>query len=140
MAQAWRAARSDRLRSGPQSRPLGKSFRSAALFPGWKCSCVRSPALMQGYFGEPGATAAVLTGGWLDTGDLGFVNAGELFITGRAKDLVIMRGANHPPQEFEECLAGIEGLRPGCAVALGFVPPGSGSEAGGQELLILAER
>jgi acyl-CoA synthetase (AMP-forming)/AMP-acid ligase II len=101
---------------------------------------VKSPALMQGYFGEPEATAAVLNQGWLDTGDLGFVNGSELFIAGRAKDLVIIRGANHPPQEFEECLAGIEGLRPGCAVALGFVPPGSASENGGEELLILAER
>jgi acyl-CoA synthetase (AMP-forming)/AMP-acid ligase II len=104
---------------------------------------VKSPALMQGYFGDREATAEVLKEGWLDTGDLGFANAGELFIAGRAKDLVIVRGANHPPQEFEECLAGIEGLRPGCAVALGFLPaeppagvPGSFSE----ELLILAER
>jgi acyl-CoA synthetase (AMP-forming)/AMP-acid ligase II len=101
---------------------------------------VKSPALMQGYFGEPEATAAVLNEGWLDTGDLGFVNAGELFIAGRAKDLVIIRGANHPPQEFEDCLTGIEGLRPGCAVALGFIPPESASENEGEELLILAER
>jgi fatty-acyl-CoA synthase len=111
---------------------------------------VKSPALMQGYFGEAEATAAVLREGWLDTGDLGFANAGELFIAGRAKDLVIIRGANHPPQEFEECLTGIEGLRPGCAVALGFVPGGVSMGAssvtamapasGGEELLILAER
>jgi acyl-CoA synthetase (AMP-forming)/AMP-acid ligase II len=96
---------------------------------------VKSPATMQGYFGQEVATAEVLAGGWLDTGDLGFFNAGELFIAGRAKDLVIIRGANHPPQEFEECLAGIKGLRPGCAVALGFVPAGTQ----GEELLVLAE-
>ncbi len=100
---------------------------------------VKSPALMQGYFGEPGATAAVVRDGWLDTGDLGFVDAGELFISGRAKDLVIIRGANHPPQEFEDCLVGLEGLRPGCAVALGFVPGGAPGDGGGEELLILAE-
>jgi len=101
---------------------------------------VKSPALMQGYFGEPDATAAAVREGWLDTGDLGFVDAGELFIAGRAKDLVIIRGANHPPQEFEDCLAGLEGLRPGCAVALGFVPLGADSgDPGGEELLILAE-
>jgi fatty-acyl-CoA synthase len=99
---------------------------------------VKSPATMQGYYGEKAATEAVLRDGWLDTGDLGFVNAGELFIAGRAKDLVIIRGANHPPQQFEECLVGLEGLRPGCAVALGFVPRGSVTE--GEELLILAER
>jgi fatty-acyl-CoA synthase len=100
---------------------------------------VKSPALMQGYFGEPEATAAAVREGWLDTGDLGFVDGGELFIAGRAKDLVIIRGANHPPQEFEDCLVGLEKLRPGCAVALGFVPAGSIGDGGGEELLILAE-
>ncbi len=97
---------------------------------------VKSPSLMQGYFADPPATAAVLAGGWLDTGDLGFVDAGELFIAGRAKDLVIIRGANYPPQEFEERLAGLEVVRPGWVVAAGFTPEGSESE----ELLILAER
>jgi acyl-CoA synthetase (AMP-forming)/AMP-acid ligase II len=97
---------------------------------------VRGPSVMRGYFGHPEATAAALQGGWLDTGDLGFWAEGELFISGRAKDLVIIRGGNHPPQEFESCLEGIAGLRPGCAVALGFRPDG----AAGEELLILAER
>src|SRR5262249_11686308 len=76
-----------------------------------------------------------IASGWLDTGDLGFVKGGELYISGRAKDVVIVRGANHSAQEFEECLDGIDGLRAGCAVALGFVPPGGE----GEELLILAE-
>jgi fatty-acyl-CoA synthase len=57
-------------------------------------------------------------------------------VCGRAKEVVIIRGANHAPQEFEECLERVEGVRTGCAVALGFVPEPSGSE----ELLILAER
>lgn len=96
---------------------------------------IHAPFMMQGYFGQPHATAAVLRDGWLDTGDVGLVDGGELFITGRVKDVVIIRGANHAPQTFEECLAGIEGLRSGCAVALGFVPPGQESEA----LLVLAE-
>jgi acyl-CoA synthetase (AMP-forming)/AMP-acid ligase II len=47
-----------------------------------------------------------------------------------------VRGANHAPDEFETALAGVPGLRPGCAVALGWVPPG----ADGEELLLLAER
>ena len=91
---------------------------------------------MQGSLGDEAATARALRNGWLDTGDLGFHAGGELFVHGRARDLVIVRGANHAPEEFESALAGIEGLRPGCAVALGFVPP----EGDGEELLVLAER
>jgi acyl-CoA synthetase (AMP-forming)/AMP-acid ligase II len=97
---------------------------------------VRGPSLMQGYLGDPAATAGALRGGWLDTGDLGFHAGGELFVHGRAKDIVIVRGANHAPEEFEACLGAIEGLRPGCAVALGFVPEGGD----GEQLLVLAER
>jgi fatty-acyl-CoA synthase len=96
---------------------------------------VRGPSVMQGYFGDETATARAVNGGWLDTGDLGVSRQGELYVVGRVKDLVIVRGGNHPPQEFEECLDGLAGLRPGCLVALGFQPPG----ADGEELLVLAE-
>jgi acyl-CoA synthetase (AMP-forming)/AMP-acid ligase II len=102
---------------------------------------VRSPSVMQRYFGNERATRAALVDGWLDTGDLGFIAEEELFICGRAKDVVIIRGANHTPQEFEECLEAIEGVRRGCVVALGFVPNDDESGGGGEEqLLILAER
>jgi acyl-CoA synthetase (AMP-forming)/AMP-acid ligase II len=97
---------------------------------------VRGPSVMGGYFGATEATARALQNGWLDTGDLGFHHEGELYLTGRAKDLVIIRGANHAPQEFEDCLYDVAGVRTGCAVALGFFPPGQDEEA----LLILAER
>ncbi|ABC80165.1 AMP-binding protein [Anaeromyxobacter dehalogenans] len=97
---------------------------------------VRGPALMREYLGDPGATARALRGGWLDTGDLGFVVGGALYLHGRARDLVIVRGANHAPEEFEAPLAALPGLRPGCAVALGFEPAGGAGEA----LLVLAER
>jgi acyl-CoA synthetase (AMP-forming)/AMP-acid ligase II len=96
---------------------------------------VRGPSLLREVLGDPGATERALVAGWLDTGDLGFVRAGELHLHGRARDLVIVRGANHAPEEFEGALAGVEGLRPGCAVALGYEPPGGGGEA----LLVLAE-
>jgi acyl-CoA synthetase (AMP-forming)/AMP-acid ligase II len=97
---------------------------------------VRGPSVMTGYHDDPEATARTLRDGWLDTGDLGFVVDGELYISGRAKDLVIVRGANHTSEEFEECLEGIAGARPGYAVAVGYMPPG----AEGEELVILAER
>jgi fatty-acyl-CoA synthase len=97
---------------------------------------VRGPSLMQGYLGDEAGTSRALRDGWLDTGDLGFHAGGELFVHGRARDLVIVRGQNHAPDEFEACLAGIDGLRPGCAVALGFLPEGGD----GEELLLLAER
>ncbi|HTP51170.1 MAG TPA: fatty acyl-AMP ligase [Anaeromyxobacteraceae bacterium] len=97
---------------------------------------VRGPSVMQGYLGDDAGTARVLAGGWLDTGDLGFHAGGELFVHGRAKDVVIVHGANHAPDEFESCLVHLPGVRPGCAVALGFVPPGGD----GEELLLLVER
>jgi fatty-acyl-CoA synthase len=97
---------------------------------------VKTVSPMQGYFNNPEATAQAIFGEWIDTGDLGFIHEGELFICGRVKDLVIIRGANHPPEHFEECLHKVKGVRPGWAVAAGFIPPGKESE----ELLILAER
>jgi acyl-CoA synthetase (AMP-forming)/AMP-acid ligase II len=95
----------------------------------------RGPSVMDEYLDQPEATRAVLDGGWLDTGDLGFVQDGELVVCGRAKDVVVLRGANHAPQEFEDALDGVKGVRVGCAVALGFVPP----NGDGEELLLLVE-
>jgi acyl-CoA synthetase (AMP-forming)/AMP-acid ligase II len=97
---------------------------------------VKGPSLMRGYLGDRAATDRALVEGWLDTGDLGFVSGGLLHVHGRARDLVIVRGANHAPEEFEAALAGLPGLRTGCAVAVGFTPPGGG----GEELLLLVER
>ena len=113
--------------AGPDGGTLGDAEIGRVL--------VKGPSVMSGYFGRPEATAQAIQGGWLDTGDQGFVEGGELFLCGRAKDLVILRGKNHAPQEFEEALDGVAGLRSGCAVAIGAVPPG----ADGEELYILAE-
>jgi acyl-CoA synthetase (AMP-forming)/AMP-acid ligase II len=95
----------------------------------------RGPSVMREYFGQREATARVLRGGWLDTGDLGFVDQGQLYVCGRAKDVVIVRGANHDPQEFEECLDGIPGVRAGCAVAVGHLAPDTQEEV----LVVIAE-
>jgi fatty-acyl-CoA synthase len=62
----------------------------------------RGPSLMQGYFGAPEETARVMSAdGWLDTGDLGFFANGEIVISGRAKDLIIVNGRNLWPQDLE---------------------------------------
>jgi fatty-acyl-CoA synthase len=63
---------------------------------------VRGPSLMSGYFGAPEETARVMPGnGWLDTGDLGYLTGGQIVITGRAKDLIIVNGRNLWPQDLE---------------------------------------
>ena len=97
---------------------------------------VRGPSVMAGYFGNPAATASAMQDGWLDTGDLGFVHEGELVVSGRAKDVIILRGKNHAPQEFEEALDGLAGVRAGCAAAVGFTPEGGD----GEELALLVEQ
>jgi acyl-CoA synthetase (AMP-forming)/AMP-acid ligase II len=90
---------------------------------------VRGPNVMAEYFGRADLTDQVIHSGWLDTGDLGFELEGELFVCGRHKDVVIVRGANHSPQDFEAALDGLPGVRAGCAVAVGFVPEGADDEA-----------
>jgi fatty-acyl-CoA synthase len=63
---------------------------------------VAGPSIMPGYFGEPEATQEVLSDdGWLDTGDLGYTLEGEVVVTGRAKDLIIVNGRNIWPQDIE---------------------------------------
>ena len=96
---------------------------------------MRGPSVMEGYLGRPEATARVLREGWLDTGDLGFLHHGELFLTGRAKDLVILRGRNYSPAEIEHAVEGIAGVRSGCCVAASWLSEGAPGEA----LLIFVE-
>ncbi len=96
---------------------------------------VRGPMLMSGYFGQAEATAEVMRDGWLDTGDLGFLAEGRLYIAGRAKDVIIIRGANRLHDEFEDCLVGLSGLRPGRSIAVGYLP----ADDAGESLLLLVE-
>ncbi len=92
---------------------------------------------MQGYFENAEATAAVVRdGGWIDTGDLGFVDDdGDLFVTGRAKDVIIAGGRNIYPQEVEEAVADVPGIRRGCVAAFGVQDPRTGTE----RLVVVAE-
>lgn len=79
---------------------------------------VRGPSLMTGYDNRPEDNAKVFdASGWLDTGDLGYFSAGELVITGRYKDIIIVNGRNIWPQDLEYTVEATEGLRHGDAAA-----------------------
>lgn len=95
----------------------------------------RGPSVMQGYFGRAEATAEVLQNGWLKTGDLGYLADGELFVTGRVKDIIIQGGRNLYPQELEHIAGDVEGVRRGCVAAFGV----SGSRVAGERLVLVAE-
>jgi acyl-CoA synthetase (AMP-forming)/AMP-acid ligase II len=96
---------------------------------------IQGPSLMDGYLGDPEATACALRDGWLDTGDLGFLQVGELYLTGRAKDAIILRGRNYAPEEIERAVEGVPGVRAGCAVAASWLP----EDAPGEVLALFVE-
>ena len=93
------------------------------------------PSSMQGYYHNPQATQAVYHDGWWDTGDLAYLVDGELFITGRRKDLIIKAGRNLYPVEIEELVGGISGVRQGCVIAFGV----NNIERGTEQLMVVAE-
>ena len=78
---------------------------------------VSGRSVMRGYFGEVEESARALADGWLDTGDLGYWCEGELVITGRAKDLIIVNGRNIWPQDIEWAVEALSGVRRGDACA-----------------------
>jgi fatty-acyl-CoA synthase len=82
---------------------------------------VRGPSLASGYLGT--ATRSPFVDGWLRTGDLGYLADGELFVTGRAKDMVIAMGQNYYPEDFEWAAGRVPGVRVGRCVA--FAAPGT---------------
>ena len=95
----------------------------------------RGPSVMQGYFGRAEATAEVLQDDWLKTGDLGYLADGELFVTGRVKDIIIQGGRNLYPQELEHIAGDVQGVRRGCVAAFGV----SGRRMAGERLVLVAE-
>ena len=95
----------------------------------------QGPSLMDGYLGDPEATARALRGGWLDTGDLGFLHEGELYLTGRAKEVIILRGRNYAPDEIELAVEEVPGVRAGCTVAASWLP----EDAPGESLVLFVE-
>lgn len=78
---------------------------------------VKGPSVMQGYFNRSQETNAVLRDGWLHTGDLGYLAAGQLYVTGRAKEVIIRNGKNYYPQDIEACIETVRGVMKGGAAA-----------------------
>jgi fatty-acyl-CoA synthase len=99
----------------------------------------RGPSTTQGYYRNEAATAALLpegaAAGWVNSGDRAYRAGGEIYITGRVKDIIIHAGHNLYPHEIEDAVARVPGVRKGCVVAFGAADPIAGTE----RLVIVAE-
>ena len=85
----------------------------------------RGSSVMTGYFRDEEATKACLgADGWLDTGDMGYLSGGYLYIVGRAKDMIIINGKNHWPQDIEWAVEQIPGFKAGDIAAFSITTPG----------------
>ena len=84
----------------------------------------QGPSVMSGYFRDPEATAACMADGWLDTGDMGYMSAGYIYIVGRAKDMIIVNGRNHWPQDIEWAVEQLPGFKAGDIAAFSITTPG----------------
>jgi 1-acyl-sn-glycerol-3-phosphate acyltransferase len=101
-------------------RPVGERVEGRIHF--------RGPSVTSGYFGNAEATRAAFHDGWMDSGDLGYKADGELFITGREKDLIIQGGRNLCAEELETITSRVPGIRPGSVAAFGAPDPSTGTE------------
>jgi 1-acyl-sn-glycerol-3-phosphate acyltransferase len=96
---------------------------------------VTGPSATAGYYHNAGATSHLLHGEWRDTGDRGYRADGELYVTGRVKDIIIRRGRHIYPEEIENVVGELDGVRKGCVVAFGTKEPATATE----KLVVLAE-
>jgi 1-acyl-sn-glycerol-3-phosphate acyltransferase len=95
----------------------------------------RGPSATRGYYRNDEKTRALYDGEWLDTGDVGYVAEGDVFITSRAKDLIIRGGQHVHPYEIEIAVGEIPGVRRGCVAVFGVPDAASGTE----RVVVLAE-
>jgi acyl-CoA synthetase (AMP-forming)/AMP-acid ligase II len=103
---------------------------------------IAGPSVARGYWNKPAETSQTFQafladsnkGPFLRTGDFGFVHEGELFVTGRCKDVIIIDGSNHYPQDIEKTVEDCyPAIRPTCCAAFGI------NVAGGEQLVVVAE-
>jgi 1-acyl-sn-glycerol-3-phosphate acyltransferase len=95
----------------------------------------RGPSATSGYYRNPEATKGLFNGEWLNSGDRAYFAGPDLFITGRVKDIIILAGRNIYPQELEEAIGEVEGIRRGRVVAFGCKSERTATE----RLIIVAE-
>jgi fatty-acyl-CoA synthase len=95
---------------------------------------VRGESLADGYFGDPEHSAQTWHDGWLHTGDTGLLSGDQLYVTGRIKDLIIVNGRNHQPQDIEWVASQVPGVRIGNVVAL----PAPGDDTEGVRVVLEA--
>lgn len=96
---------------------------------------LRSNCMLTGYYKRPDLTEKAFHDGWFLTGDLGYIAKGEVYVTGRKKDLIIVGGKNIYPQDLEALASEVPGVHPGRVAAFG-VP---NEETGTEDVVIIAE-
>jgi long-chain acyl-CoA synthetase len=117
-AAAARLASCGRARSGLEVRVVDERDRELPRGQGGQI-CVRGASVMKGYWERPEATAETLRGGWLHTGDVGYMdNQGYVYILDRTKDMIISGGANVYPREVEEVLIQHPAVSEACVVGV----------------------
>jgi len=84
----------------------------------------KGPSVMVGYFRDQEATDACMVDGWLDTGDMAYMSDGYIYIVGRAKDMIIVNGKNHWPQDIEWAVEQLPGFKAGDIAAFAITTPG----------------
>jgi 1-acyl-sn-glycerol-3-phosphate acyltransferase len=95
----------------------------------------RGPSSTTGYYRNPEATKGLFDGEWVNTGDRAYLSEGNLYLTGREKDVIIRGGRNISPYELEEAVGDLAGIRRGCVAIFGSMDAASGTE----RVVVLAE-
>ena len=96
---------------------------------------IKSDCMLSGYFHRPDTTAEAFHAGFYLTGDFGFIEHGELFVTGRKKDLIIVGGKNVYPQDLEQLASEVDGVHAGRVAAFGVFNDAAGTE----DVVVVAE-
>jgi acyl-CoA synthetase (AMP-forming)/AMP-acid ligase II len=91
--------------------------------------------MLTGYYHRPDLSNKAFYDGWYLTGDLGYIANGEVYVTGRKKDLIIVGGKNIYPQDLENLASEVPGVHPGRVAAFGVPNEGTGTE----DVVIIAE-
>ncbi len=95
----------------------------------------RGPSATNGYFGDTEKSRDLFHDGWLRTGDRGYLADGELYISGRVKDVIVRGGRNIYPYDLEQAIGQVEGVRKGCVAVFG----NPDTETGVEKLVVVAE-